>query len=609
MKIRDIKRKFQERIKYLLQMLKLLWKLDKSFFYTSVAEIAVVSVSPFVSMYLFSYAISALTNMTEFSKYAIIILSLLLLLLLLNLLHTYISNQNTIKGNLIGQRLYTEILNKCLELDYQKLLDKDILDKQTLATKALEGGAFTALIVNFKNITANLIVILGVITIVSNIDFYILLLALLVIAINGILSFWGQKQKYNTSEEMTPLNRKIGYYVDLSTNHSVAKEVRIFNMKEQLISRYKKLYGESLNILKKLYRTERNINYSAKIVNSVLEICIYLYLGYSVLVERLITVSDFSLYGSAIRQFKDSVSGLLGAFIDVDSNGRYLKNYFEFIELECEFNKGKDAVPLANEVTIKFENVSFRYPNATSYALKNINLTLSGKKCISLVGENGSGKTTFIKLLTRLCDPTEGTIYLNGVDIKTIDYIKYQQIFSTIFQDFNLYAFTIRENITMLNYSGGENDEDINNILQQIGLESRIRNTANGLDTYLYYIYDDKGIELSGGEGQKLAMARAIYRKSDIIILDEPTAALDPRAEYEILTDFHNITRNRMAIYISHRLSSCRFSDAIAVFKNGEIVEYGNHKSLIAKNGLYAELYNMQAQFYLDNDGSVDQIS
>lgn len=582
-------------------MIKILWKSDKLFLTTSTIEIIIVSCLPFVNMYLLAYTINAFTLKANFAHYAVVVGLFMLAWFLLSLSHVFVNNYNNIKGNLVGQQLYTSILEKCLDIDYQKLLDTSVLEKKDLATKALDNGAFNALIVNFKNVTVSFVVISGVVVIISQTDIFILLVALLVVVINGISSFLGKKHQYNTDGEMVPINRKIAYYVGLSTNYSTAKEVRLFNMKDNLLTRYKSLYSETLKILKKVFNINRNISSVGILMNFILESSIYLYLGYKLLVQGLITIGNFTLYGNAIRQFKDSMSTLLAAFADIDNNGRYLKDYFEFISIPSEFNKSHNHLPQMDDLSIRFENVSFIYPNQNKYALKDINITITNKTCLSLVGENGSGKTTFIKLLTRLCDPTEGNIYLNGINIKDIDYSEYQKTFSVIFQDFNLYAFTIKENVTMLAPQTIDEDHIVMETLDKVGLKSRIEKEARGIDTYLYYVYDEDGIELSGGEGQKLATARALYKDSDIIVLDEPTAALDPRAEFEILSNFHKIINNKTAIYISHRLSSCRFSDYIAVFENGKIVEYGNHKSLMEQNGLYSELYNMQAQFYNEN--------
>lgn len=592
--------KVRKRMHYLFQMLSILTKTDRKFLITSIIEIAIVSVLPFVSMYLLSYTINAFTADIAFAQYAWRIGLLLIMWLLLSIAQVYISNYNTIKGNLIGQKLYTNILKNSLDMDYEKLLNPKILEKKELATKALENGSFTALIVNFKNIMASLIVVGGVFAIISQVDGWILLISLGVIVMQGWLSYTGKKHQYNADEELVPINRKISYYIDLSTNHSTAKEVRLFHMKEQLLSRYNALYNETLAVLKKVFKMNRHISSAGISMNFLLEVAIYLYLGYTLLVDGLITIGDFTLYGNAIRQFKDSMSNLLASFADIDKNGCYIQDYFEFMEIPSEFKKSHGCLPSLENITIRFDHVSFKYPNHEEYALQDINLTITDKTCLSLVGENGSGKTTFVKLLIRLCDPTEGNIYLNDINIKDIEYAEYQKIFSVIFQDFNLYAFSIRENITMLAPAVKDEDRMVMDVVDKVGLKPRIDKEEKGLDTYLYYVYDENGIELSGGEGQKLATARVLYKNSAIVILDEPTAALDPRAEFEILSNFHKIISNRMAIYISHRLSSCRFSDRVAVFKNGRIVEYGNHDSLMKQKGLYAELYDMQARFYIE---------
>ena len=592
--------KFRKRMHYLLQMLSILAKTDGKFLITSIMEIVIVSVLPFVNMYLLSYTINAFTAGADFAPYAWRVALFLIMWLLLSIAQVYINNYNTVKGNLIGQKLYTNILKNSLDMDYEKLLDPKILEKKELATKALENGSFTALIVNFKNIMASLIVVGGVFAIISQVDGWILLMSLGVIVMQGWLSYTGKKHQYNADEELVPINRKISYYIDLSTNHSTAKEVRLFHMKDQLLSRYNALYNETLAVLKKVFKMNRHISSAGIVMNFLLEAAIYLYLGYKLLVGGLITIGDFTLYGNAIRQFKDSMSNLLASFADIDNNGRYIQDYFEFMEIPSEFKKSRGCLPPLENITIRFDHVSYKYPNQEDYALQDINLTITDKTCLSLVGENGSGKTTFVKLLIRLCDPTEGNIYLNDVNIKDIAYAEYQKIFSVIFQDFNLYAFSIRENITMLTPAPRGEDDRIMDVVDKVGLKTRIEKEERGLDTYLYYVYDENGMELSGGEGQKLATARVLYKNSAIVILDEPTAALDPRAEFEILSNFHKIIHNRMAIYISHRLSSCRFSDHVAVFKNGRIVEYGNHDSLMKQKGLYAELYDMQARFYTE---------
>ena len=249
-----------------------------------------------------------------------------------------------------------------------------------------------------------------------------------------------------------------------------------------------------------------------------------------------------------------------------------------------------------NEYNVEFRNVSFKYPKTEAYALRNVNLKFKIGEKLAIVGMNGSGKTTFIKLLCRLYDPTEGEILLNGVNIQKYDCDEYMSIFSVVFQDFTLFNFKLGEVVA----SNKIFDEDkVRECLIKANFGDRLKEMPDGVNTYLYKGYDQSGIEISGGEAQKIALARALYKDSSFILLDEPTAALDPISEYEVYSNFNSISGDKTTVYISHRLASCRFCDKIAVFDNGLIVQVGNHDTLVAdSNGKYSELWNAQAQYY-----------
>ena len=246
---------------------------------------------------------------------------------------------------------------------------------------------------------------------------------------------------------------------------------------------------------------------------------------------------------------------------------------------------------------IRFEHVSFRYPGQQQYALKDVSCVLHPGEKIAVVGENGAGKSTFVKLLTRLYDPSEGAIYLNDRDIRTIPYEEYLGIFSVVFQDYKLFAMTIRENIGMKRTEEIGGDE-LMRTADSIGLGEKVRKLEKGFETPVYKVFDEGGFEPSGGEAQKIAIARAFMKNTPVVILDEPTAALDPRAEYEIYQDFAKLTSQKTAVYISHRLASCRICDRIFVFRGGGIEERGTHEELMAQDGYYAGIFKMQAALY-----------
>lgn len=313
--------------------------------------------------------------------------------------------------------------------------------------------------------------------------------------------------------------------------------------------------------------------------------------GGSVLVGDLVRyVACFERLTTSIQQI---ISNLMGFLLVA----RRQSSTFEFLDSEGKLYRGKLPVEKRrdNEYEIEFRNVSFRYPGSDEYALRNFSLKMRIGEKMALVGKNGSGKTTMIKLLCRLYDPTEGAILLNGVDVRKFDYREYMQLFSVVFQDFSMFDFSVAENVA----TASEYDEDrIRDCLVRAGFGKRLEELEQGIDTYVGEQYED-GVKMSGGEKQKIAIARALYRDSPFILLDEPTAALDPIAEYEIYSAFNEMVGSKTAIYISHRLSSCRFCNDIVVFDKGKIVQRGSHEKLMEDpEGLYHSLWTAQAQYY-----------
>jgi ATP-binding cassette subfamily B protein/ATP-binding cassette subfamily C protein len=254
-----------------------------------------------------------------------------------------------------------------------------------------------------------------------------------------------------------------------------------------------------------------------------------------------------------------------------------------------------DDIDLTN-IEIEFRNVSFRYPNSTSFVLKNINLTIKNKEKFAIVGYNGAGKTSFALLLTRMYDPTEGSIHLNGIDIREINYRDYLKIFSTVHQDFTLLPFSLLENIARKDRVTPEENDEIVRLFHENGMGAKLGKMYRGLDTPITKRLFASGIDFSGGEMQKIAIIRALYKSSPALILDEPTAALDPMAEYEIYKKFAEMSGGKLTVYISHRIYSTRFCDRIAVFDKGEVVECGTYHELMQLKGLYYEFYQKQAE-------------
>ncbi len=315
-----------------------------------------------------------------------------------------------------------------------------------------------------------------------------------------------------------------------------------------------------------------------------------------------ITVGSIARYAASVLLLLSGARDLVSALEREWMNHEYLARYFSWFDLPNRMKKGTLTVEKRDDCDyeIEFRHVSFRYPGAEEDALKDVSLTFKIGEKLALVGENGSGKTTFIKLLTRLYDPREGEILLNGVDIRKYDYGEYLGIFSVVFQDFRLFPFPLGEVVA----AGREYDEErVTESLRKANFGERLKDFPGGLRGYLYKTFDESGVEISGGEAQKIALARALYKNAPFILLDEPTAALDPESEYEVYSNFNAIAGDKTTVYISHRLASCRFCDKIAVFDGGRIAEVGDHRSLLEKGGKYEALWNAQAQYYRENGG------
>lgn len=310
-------------------------------------------------------------------------------------------------------------------------------------------------------------------------------------------------------------------------------------------------------------------------------------------------VGSVAQYVSAITSLSSNLGKLLSTWGELRGNAVILKNTFEFLDIPNEMYQGTLTTEKRSDrkYEIEFRDVSFKYPGATEYALQHVSMKFRIGERLAVVGQNGSGKTTFIKLLCRLYDPTEGVILLNGIDIRKYSYDEYIALFSIVFQDFQLMSFSLGENVAAaVQYDANSAAA----CLDKAGFSKRLKLLPKGLETVINKDFDEQGVQVSGGEAQKIALARALYKDAPFVILDEPTAALDPIAEMEVYTKFDEICGAKTAVYISHRLSSCKFCDAIMVFHEGQIVQQGSHDELVSnQHGKYYELWHAQAQYYL----------
>ena len=493
--------------------------------------------------------------------------------------------------------------DKMMQMRFYHLENPDVLDQISKAQDGLLGygnnlGGFQALINNIISILSNFLSVVGIIYIIAQINIWLIFI---LIGIVG-LRLWNQSQikKLNIQqwEERKRMNRENEYYSSLLTDFKYGKDIRLYACKDLLITKNKEYIEDTYQYQIKINQKFKKLTIIDNLFNMINQLLTYGYVAYY-FIQSYISIAQYSLYVTSINTFISSSYSIFNSFLNIRQNTKMMSEFKKFMEIDATYQEGNVKINPNDPIVLEFKDVSFAYPNTTEYVLRHINYRMEGQKKISIVGENGAGKSTFIKLLMRLYDPTEGEILLNGINIKEIPIQDYYALFSVVFQDYQLIGFNLGEQITS---SDTFDEEKVLQILSEVQFNHKMENLQKGLATSMLKYFDDQGIELSGGESQKIAIARALFKDGKILILDEPTSALDPLAEYEIYSQFHKMTQGKLTFYISHRLSSCRFCDEIMVLEHGEIVQLGHHDKLILdEKGKYFEMFKAQAKYYQDD--------
>ncbi len=591
-----MKKKKQGLISNCVFLMKFAYKTNRSVFFSKIPQIILGVASPFIPIVFVRLILNEITIGKDVRKLFLYVILLagasFIKDCLGSVLDYYVTNQTEITVRKIKKRLG----NIVMEMPYSDAEQPQIRD---LITRAQDGTNFTQVLDKLSGIITSFITIVGLAAIIITIQPIIFAFVALVVLFRLIADRRNRKLWDKWRPKYAPIMRKTGYLFRIMKNIDFGKEVRINNLQNWI---YNKADSNSEIYLgsSKQHNIELQLNDILPSVISVIQECaVYFLLAHRVIFKGM-PIGDFSMYMTSVNTFSDSVSSIVGAIASFMETGLFVKDFRYCIEIAEKSKKADDQAITEigkNNIVLQFNNVSFKYPNTDRYILKDISLTLKKGESLSVVGMNGAGKTTLIKLICRLYEPTEGEILLNGVNIQSYSYEEYIGLIGAVFQDFRLFSFSVRENVA---FNESSDDDMIFDCLRKSGLEKKIDGLQFGLDTNISKEFDSQGIEFSGGEGQKLAMARILYKDAPIIILDEPTSALDPIAEAEIYSKFHNITKDKIAIYISHRLSSCRFCDKIAVLNEGKITQYGNHDELMAESGIYSDMWNMQAQYYVE---------
>ena len=428
----------------------------------------------------------------------------------------------------------------------------------------------------------------------------VFVLVLIVLVVGNILfnSFAQQKKGIYWNEVSGFMLEENRLATGCPQEHA-GKDVRLYKQSDIFDAHNRQFAKKHFEVFSKANMKIFGVDIPGVVIRFMIHVCSFLLVCYYCVLQ-IFPIGSVIKYVGYLGNLINNIEGFFQTLASAKNNEQYLKVYLDFFEIKNDMYQGSLSVEKRSDkkFDIEFKNVSFKYPGSDTYALKNVSLDLQVGQKLAVVGMNGSGKTTFIKLLCRLYDPCEGEILMNDFNVRKYDYRQYLDLFSVVFQDYKLLSMSLGNNVST---SGTWDAAKAEKYLYEVGFGERYENFPNKLETSIYKDFDTEGVELSGGEAQKVALARALYKEAPFIILDEPTAALDPIAEAEIYAKFDEIVGDKTAIYISHRLSSCRFCDKIAVFDKGEIVQVGTHEELLKdEQGKYYELWNAQAQYYVE---------
>ncbi len=528
----------------------------------------------------------------------------LALFLLCGLCYEFISVYSDYK-TLVGEKkmfkaLNNKIFKKAAEVDISCYEDPVFYDKYQRASEILTGGYFSAYAYAVSSVISNFIAFISVISIVASIHFTYLLF-LLPIAFVFLIEVAKSKVVYKRDFSMTTNNRIKAYTQRIVFLRDYAKDIRTSNIFSVIIGRFNKAVQSNIEILKSYGVKLFLFSMISSLFGEFIPIIgTYAFAGYQFIYTSALSVSGFSVVLSSIYSVRSTTEMMANEFAELSAVALYFQNLREFFEYESKVVSGEKE-PGEFE-SLEFKNVYFKYPSAEKYSLQNVNLKIEKGQTVAVVGVNGAGKTTFVKLLLRFYDVTSGEILYNGINIKEYKLESLRLKFATVFQDYKTFALSVNENIMCRNCSK-EDKLTAEEALKQSGVYDKIQTLKNGADTVLTREFDENGAGLSGGEAQKTAVARMFASDFDVAILDEPSSALDPIAEYKMYENLIHATKNKTVIYISHRLSSAVLSDNIFVLGNGSVLESGSHNRLMANNGEYAKMFALQASSYNTKEG------
>lgn len=581
-------------------MLKTAAKNKPSLFLVYILRVLVVNVQTFASLYLSKLIIDEIVGARVLESiifYAVLTIGInAVSYLVMNICDSF----KTMYQEWFDEYFQREIAEESLTMDYEHTEDPEMLDRLNKAKEGMSwySGGVVGILNCVQLIVENAIKLMGVVWIIATGCIWLLPVQIIALVIISFFNAKSNKIENKFYMRMAKINRVFGYYFFELSDFRFGKDIRLYKSKKMLLDKANSENDKLLENQREMANAQLKMNEGITVVNTVRDAISYFYIGY-LAITKTISIGDFSLYNGSGSIFFWSLDGIISNLQEVVKRCNYAYSFIDFIKRPAAMEKGTEGI-VDGDHEIEFRNVSFKYPRTEKYVLKNLSLKIKSGEHLSIVGLNGAGKTTFIKLLCRLYDVNDGEILIDGRNIKRYSDEEYRKLFSVVFQDFEIFAFPLCENIVLKNGEAATADnEKLTKAIRLTGLEEDVKKLENGVNTIISKSYDEKGTDLSGGQRQKVAISRALYKNAPIVILDEPTAALDPVAEYEIYNHFNSLVGGKTAIYISHRLSSCKFCDKIAVFAGDTVAEYGTHSELVKKEGgIYAEMFAAQAQYY-----------
>ncbi len=511
---------------------------------------------------------------------------------------------SSVGGKTIYKNLNEKILKKAAEVDVACYENPEFFDNYKRATEILTDSLYYELGYYISVVFSGTISGIFLVAYVASIDAKLLLILLSVVAVLGIDAV-KNKINYKKDKEMTIHKRQKAYVQRVVFLRDYAKDARTSNIFAVMKKRFTEAVDNNREIIAKYGKKLAFFELLTGIlVEAFPVVATYSYAAYRFVVKKNLKVADFSVLMTAISNIKDVLSDLGEAVNNIQKYSLYFGNLRTFLNFESTVKSGNKE--LTEIESVEFKNVSFTYPGAEKPSLNNVNLKIETKQTVAVVGKNGAGKSTFVKLLLHFYDPTEGEIFVNGINIKEYDILSLRQKIGTVFQDYKVFALSVDENVLCREVKSDCDLAKSEKALRLSGVYEKIETLPQKSATVLTREFDDKGAGLSGGEAQKVAAARMFAHDFSMAVLDEPSSALDPIAEYKMYESLIEATENKTVVYISHRLSSAVLSDKIYVFDGGTVAEEGSHEELMSKGGIYAEMFTMQASSYNDSQGGAD---